>query len=298
MRARVAGRFHKGDGYIQNLTLDRQEPQREDWNVRGIIEWDVTDNLELNLKAEHGEFDVDGRNIEIYNELPSTSPSPLFHGKTYAQILTTIGALSPTDAFVVDPSVLNNVKDGKRSANGDTSDNTSDTYVLTANLDTSIGTLTSISGYNKFKYGELCDCDFTGATILTVDLDEKYEQFSQEIRLASDTKGKLDYIVGGFFQTSNHSYRDAINIPTNSLLIPVINIQAPGFGTLTGGTRAAREANVDTSILSAFAQVNYDITDQFRVTVGGRVTHEKKEGDRTLTIQTLAGADLTGMMFI
>ena len=288
LRARVAGRFHKGDGYVQNLTLDRQEPQRQDWNVRGIVEWDVTDNLEVNFKAEHGVFDVDGRNIEIYNERPSTHASPLFNGKTYAEILRALGA---------DASVLNNVKDLKRSANGDTSDNTSDTYVLTANLDTDLGTLTSISGYNKFKYDELCDCDFTGAVMLNVDLREKYEQFSQEIRLASDTKGKLDYIVGGFFQTSDHSYRDAINIPTSSRLVPVINALAPGqnFGTAIQATRAAREANVDTSILSAFAQVNYDITDQFRVTVGGRVTHEEKEGDRTLTIQNLDGTPLTGI---
>ena len=69
----------------------------------------------------------------------------------------------PGDPFDVDPSVLNNVKDDKRSSNGDTSDNTSSTYVLTANWNTGIGTLTSISGYNKFKYDELCDCDFTGA---------------------------------------------------------------------------------------------------------------------------------------
>lgn len=287
LRARVAGRFHKGDGYVQNLTLHRQEPQREDWNIRGIVEWDVTDKLELNFKAEHGQFDVDGRNIEIFNELPSTHASPLFNGKTYAEILRALGA---------DASVLNNVKDLKRSANGDTSDNTSDTYVLTANLDTDLGTLTSISGYNKFKYDELCDCDFTGAVMLNLDLREKYEQFSQEIRLASDTKGKLDYIVGGFFQTSDHSYRDAINIPTDSRLVPVINALVPGqnFGTAIQSTRAAREAHVDTSILSAFAQVNYDITDQFRVTVGGRVTHEEKKGDRTLTIQNLDGTALTG----
>ena len=99
--------------------------------------------------------------------------------------------------------------------------------MLTANWDTGIGTLTSISGYKSSSYDELCDCDFTGATILTVDLDEKYEQFSQEIRLASDTKGKLDYIVGGFFQTSDHSYRDSINVPANSLLVQVVNLQSP-----------------------------------------------------------------------
>jgi len=292
VRARVAGRFHKGDGYIDNLTLDRSEPQREDWNLRGTLEWDVTDTLEVSLKAEHGEFDVKGRNIEIYNELPSTRAP--FTGLTYAQILTVLGA-NPTDIFVTDPSVLNTEKDEKRSSNGDSSDNKSSTYVLTANWETGIGTLTSITGYNKFKYDELCDCDFTGATILNVDLKEKYEQFSQEIRLASDTSGKLDYIVGGFYQTSDHSYVDNINIPADSLLVRAVNLQMAGFGDFIAGTRAAREANVDADILSAFGQLTYKFTDQFRLTVGARVTHEEKEGDRTLTIQNLDGTALAGM---
>ena len=298
LRARVAGRFHEGDGFIDNLTTGLSEPQRKDWNVRGILTWDVTDDLEVSFKAEHGVFDVVGRNIEIYNERPSIHPSPLFNGKTYAQILATLGGLNPADVFVVDPSVLNNIKDGKRSSNGDTSDNTSSTYVLTANWDTSLGTLTSISGYNKFSYDELCDCDFTGATILDVGLNEKYEQFSQEIRLASDTKGRFDYIVGGFFQTSDHSYRDQINVPGNSLLVQVVNLLSPPNGTFIANTRAAREASVEADILSAFGQLTYNFTDQFRLTVGGRVTHEKKDGERTLTIEGINGAPLTGLQAI
>lgn len=285
LRARVAGRIHSGEGFIKNLTLDRTEPQRSDWNLRGIVEWDATDTLQLNFKAEHGKFDTDGRNIEVYHELPSNRPA--FGGKTYAQILASFGA---------DSSVLNNVKDDKRSSNGDTSDNTSGTYVLTANWSTNLGQVTSITGYNKFKYDEFCDCDFTGATLLNIDLREEYKQFSQEIRLASDTSRPFEYIVGGFYQTSDHSYRDNINIPSNSLLVPVINGPPPGtgFGTLTGGTRAAREANVETDILSAFGQLTYKFNQHFRVNVGGRVTHEEKEGDRTLTIQGIDGSTLTG----
>jgi outer membrane receptor protein involved in Fe transport len=286
VRARVAGRVHSGDGYIKNLTLDRSEPQRDDWNLRGILDWDVTDDLQLSFKAEHGEFDTKGRNIEVYDELPSIKPGGLTFGRTYAQILSLLGA---------DPSVLNDVKDDKRSSNGDTSNNKSSTYVLTANWNTGIGTLTAISGYNKFDYDEDCDCDFTGATLLTVDLAEKYEQFSQEIRLASDTTHKFEYIVGGFYQTSEHSYRDNINVPSNSLLVPVINAASPGNGNFVANTRAAREANVDTDILSAFGQVTYKFNDHFRVNVGGRVTHEEKEGDRTLTIQNIDGTTLAGM---
>ena len=297
IRARVAGRFHEGDGFMKNLTLlGRDEPQRKDWNLRGIVDWDVTDNFQLNFKAEHGEFDTKGRNIEVYEELPSIKAP--WTGKTYSQVLTFLGALNPSDEFVVDPSVANNVKDDKRSSNGDASDNTSSTYVLTANWDTGIGQLTSITGLNKFNYDEDCDCDFTGANILTIDLHEKYKQFSQEIRLASDTSHKFEYILGGFYQTSDHSYADNININSSSLLVKAVNLQSPGNGTFLANTRAAREAHVDTDILSAFGQLTYKFNDHFRFNVGGRVTHEKKEGDRTLTIEGISGSALTGLQAI
>ena len=80
--------------------------------------------------------------------------------------------------------------------------------------------------------------------------------------------------------------------------MPVVNVQSPGFGTLIADTRAAREANVDTDILSAFGQLTYKFNDHFRVNVGGRVTHEKKEGDRTLTIEGIDGSTLTGMQAV
>jgi hypothetical protein len=85
VRVRIAGRVQGGDGYVKNLTLDRTEPKRDEWNLRGIIAFDVTDNLEISLKAEHGDFDVVGRNVEVYNERPSIHPNPAFNGKTYSR---------------------------------------------------------------------------------------------------------------------------------------------------------------------------------------------------------------------
>ena len=55
----------------ESATLDEEEPNREDWTVRGTLEFDVTDDRVATLKAEVSEFDVYGRHIEIVNEQPA-----------------------------------------------------------------------------------------------------------------------------------------------------------------------------------------------------------------------------------
>jgi outer membrane receptor protein involved in Fe transport len=269
---RLAARSRDLDGHMTNATLNTDEPQREDWMVRGTLEFDVTDNVTATLKAEMGEFDVFGRHIEIVNE----QPSPAFGGLTYAEILV--------GAFGADPSVLNTVQDEIRSSNGDFSNNELENFVLTIDWDLGEHDLESITAYSNFDYDEFCDCDFTGAVVFGAALQESYEQMSQELRLTSPLGGTVDYIAGLYFQTSEHTYADQIVVPQDSILVPAINAQSLGAGDLVQDTQASRLASVDNDVLSAFAQVNWHINDAWTLQLGGRITNDKRDGARTLSI--------------
>ena len=290
VRFRIAARARDLDGYMYNGTLDRDEPQREDWTVRGTVEMDLTDNLTATLKAEVGEFDVNGRHIEIVNEFAAAAGP--FAGLQYNQILGLV--------FGADPSVANVVQDDIRSSNGDFSFNESAAYVLT--LDWAIGEheLKSTTGFTDFKYDEVCDCDYTGAVVFRAALQEQYEQLSQEIRLSSPLRDNYDYILGAFFQTSEHRYNDQIVVAANSVLVPLINMGAgappggPGPGNLMAGTQAARTATVDADVLSAFAQFNWHLSDSFTAQIGGRITQDDRDGFRSLTIESDNGSPLPG----
>lgn len=277
LRGRIAMRYRDMAGYVENLTLNRDEPNREDFVIRGTLEADLTSNLMATLKLESGAFDVTGRQIEIQGELPAAAGP--FTGLTYSQILTGV--------FGADQSVLNNTFDRKRSSNGDNSNNEQDTAVLT--LDWGLGEyeLKSTTAYNNFAYDELCDCDYTGASIFFAALQEQYEQFSQEVRLTSPIGERFDYIVGAFYQTSDHAFNDQIIVPVNSVLGPAINASSPGAGTLVLGTQAARVARVDNDVLAAFAQFNWHFADRWTLQLGGRYTDESKDGTRTLSITDL-----------
>ena len=269
---RVAARSRNLDGHMTNATLNRDEPQREDWMVRGTLEFDVTDTVTATLKAEMGEFDVTGRHIEIVNE----QGSPGFGGLTYAEILF--------GAFGADASVLNTVQDEIRSSNGDFSNNELENLVLTIDWDLGEHDLESITAYSNFEYDEFCDCDFTGAVVFGAALQETFEQISQELRLTSPLGGAVDYIAGLYFQTSEHVYADQIVVPTDSILVPAINQQSPGSGDFVQDTQASRVASVDNDVLSAFAQFNWHVNDAWTLQLGGRVTNDKRDGSRTLSI--------------
>jgi len=283
-RGRLAARYRDMSGYMTNATLGVEEPQREDTTVRGTLEFDVTDNVLATFKVEVSQFDVDGRHIEIVNEQPAVGATNPFAGLLYSQILG--------GPFMADPSVLNVTRDDIRSSNGDFSRNDSETFVLT--VDWAIGEhdLKSISAYTNFEYDEKCDCDFTGAFVFDADLQEQFEQFSQEFRLSSPLRDTWDYILGVYFQTSEHTYNDQIIVPANSILVPAINAQAPGFGNLVAGTQAARVADVDNDILSGFAQVSWHMTDTFTLQLGGRVTRDDRSGNRNLGIELIDGSPL------
>ncbi len=274
IRMRVAGRWRDSDGYVRNLTLSRTEPKRDDITLRGILEADVSDTVVANFKAEISDFDVLGRSIETLNERPAAAGP--FAGRTYGQILAGFGA---------DRGVLNNTLDGNRSSNGDFSNNRQETFVGNVRVDIGGYEFRSITGYTTLKYDELCDCDYTGANVFLAGLREDYSQFSQEFRLTSPVNESYDFVAGAYYQTSDHAYSDNIVVQPTSVLVPLVNQQSPGAGSAMAGTQAARNAGVDANLISAFAQVNVrPFGEQFEVQLGARVSSEKKEGNRTLSI--------------
>ena len=298
-RGRLAARYREIDGHLENATLSTDDPSREETTVRAWLEFDVNDNMTVALKAEHGEFDVIGRQIEIAQELPAAAGP--FTGLTYAQILA---------AFGQDPSVLNNTPDYIRSSNGDFSNNETDEYVLQADWQLGEKTLTIINAYSKYDFSELCDCDFTGGNVFSVLMDEEFDQTSHEIRLTSPTGGKLEYILGAYYETSDLEFRDTIQVAANSVLVPLLNSN-PALcvgpfanptpppcgraGTAIANTGTPRLFTQDSKSYAAFAQLSWNMNEEIRSTLGLRYTKDEKDATRSLKITELDGDPLAGL---
>jgi outer membrane receptor protein involved in Fe transport len=283
LSGRLAVRYREIDGFLENIYLDDGEANREESTFRGTLQWDATEDLRVTLKGEVGSFDVKGRNMEIISDNPSVNPA--FGGLNYSEIQVNV--------FGQPEAGLNVKQDEKRTSNGDFSNN--DTENVTMTIDYAMGdhTLTSVTGYVHYEFDDHCDCDFSSASVLSVPLDEDYDQFSQELRLTSPGGETLDYIAGLFYQTSDLDSSDTIGVPADSILVPAVNQRVPGGGDAIGFTGAIREFTQDTDIWAAFAQVTWNVSDRLRLIAGGRYTVEDKEGTRTLALYNLDGTDIT-----
>jgi iron complex outermembrane recepter protein len=292
LRGRLAARYREVDGHIENATLGTDDPSREETTFRGWLELDVTENVSAALKAEIGEFDVVGRQIEITQELPSVAGP--FTGLTYAQILALFGQ---------DPSVLDNSADFVRSSNGDFSNNDTEEFVLQVDWQLGGNTLTSITAYSAYDFDELCDCDFTGGNVFNVTMGEKFDQTSQELRLTSQAGDAYDYILGAYYESSNVDFRDTILLPGNSVLVPLLNAN-PAFngtplqgiaGSAVADTGTPRHFRQDARSYSIFAQLGLNLTAEIRTTLGLRFSKEKKDATRVLSITGIDGDPLAGL---
>ena len=113
----------------------------------------------------------------------------------------------------------------------------------------------------------------------TSDPVNKLRQYSQELRLASDFDGPLNFMVGAFYEHRNFVFdtsQQAVNI---SLIAPDPTIRLASGGTVpgTGYTFDYKKIHVTkTKAISVFGSLTYKPTDQLEISGGLRYTDEKK----------------------
>ncbi len=312
LAARLAVRYKTIDGYIDNVTLSRDEPNREETSGRLTLAW-TDDTWNGSFKIEHNGFDVKGRQIEIIKALPSieayrdpdlaaaagvgltsqtgfsrnTGSSGLWNAdQTYLQYLDEFFDDTPGFTTPTNPVLGDDALNYSRGANGDSSDNNIDAGVLTFNVELGDYELTSTTGYLTYDYTETCDCDFTGADMFSVGFTEDYSQWSQELRIASPATERIRWLAGLYYQNDDLEFGDQILLPIGSGVVRLVGYATTGndqgANNSLGDTSAFRDFDQNNTVSSVFGQVATDLTDRWRASLGLRYTHVEKDASRIL----------------
>ncbi|MBW7837329.1 MAG: TonB-dependent receptor [Sphingomonadales bacterium] len=249
VRARGAFRYDNKDGVMRNLLNNQSEPKFDDFSGRLSIDADLTETLNALLTYQYGDMNHTGRNRE-FSHCSAAS----------ATLLAGLG--SPEDC------TLNRTRANLLRINGVLTDEVNDTTFhtvgLTLNWKLDQMTITSLTGYSQYRSHDLWDSDLIIRDDNVNDFREKYHQWTQELRATSNGNEHLDYIVGIYLQKTKQ--RDDWAVTVN----------VPALPAFLRGTRVI-DANQTAETAAAFAQVDWHVTLQVNVSVGGRYTYEKKD---------------------
>ena len=300
------------DGFQDNITTGNDVGDRDYLNYGITLLATPGDRFEALFTAE--QFKDDSRLNAFHNNFNLAAgvlPPPA--NPRDADFST--GLLACTAFF---PDICRTSLDRPSDSENDTDNDSSlDTDALTLRMSLDLNdnlSLVSVTGYRNQDETRIYDFDGSAANYITIDRDNDYDQFSQELRI-SGTYDKLSF-TGGLYYFRNEFTQDWATGGTFwSGLFSSIFQGSPNdpavYGVCSSGAAApifcddAIDAvpvgelvnqilfeTQETESYAAFFQGDYRITDRLTVTAGIRWTEEEKTfqaGQAYLTAASLSG---------
>ena len=242
---RLVIQYDSNDGYVKNLNPDGPKMQdRNQYVIRNKLIWKPADALSIKLTADYGE--KKDREGQAFISLDTTAP------------IATGVAVGGTPGR--GPEYY-----GGDAQNGDDDSskfhNRAGGVALRADYETSVATLSSITGMRYTKFSGLADLDTTSATLLHAKtVADKTLNLTQEFQVVSNGDGPFKWI-GGLYLLKE----------TSSVELGLFG-DAIGPDTLVGG-----KGKVDIHSIAPYGQASYAFNSQWEATVGARYTLESKE---------------------
>ena len=147
-------------------------------------------------------------------------------------------------------------------------------------------TLSSATSYVEYDKHDITDPDMSSFAVFAGERAESFEQFSQEIRLSSAEDQRFTWMVGAYYQEHEIETQidvhlawlfDLPNFFSRGMVPPAPDLDPTVFSAVGFGGPLKE----DSRWLSAFFNSTFNVTDSFRVNVGGRYVEIEKDGTLT-----------------
>jgi len=242
----------------------------ESMNMRLTLLWEPSDDFRARLKYNYSEFDNNGGGTAYVEEVcPEGAHQPtLAVGLTF-QGVDDCEINGNTSKIGLNPALRAGLPEGYDDGQSGLEQ---ETDFISLQMDWDVNenyTLTAVTGYVDLSHWELDDYSY-GAGVFGGLHNNLYESLSQEVRLASQYGGALNFQAGLFWQDIEQEF-DAYQFAAN------IGLLAPD--PITGwGYDYNKHHFLDTEVFSAFLAFYWDINEKTEITFGARYTDEEKEG--------------------
>jgi iron complex outermembrane receptor protein len=240
VRILLSGRVNKRDGNVTNLYDGRDLNDRNDYGFRGKLEFTPDSRLTSTLIADWWQR----RAACCIWTLRRVGPTP--NALELSQIAAGIVPSPTNEQQNVDGDVRSNV----------------DSWGISLDNEYELGgdyTISSITAFRSWHSIDGLDTDSQPTNIYNVNYaDFKQRQVSQELRLTSPKSGLIDYVLGAFYF---HQKVKSISYQNNLSSVAAY-----------AGKAVTNDATTDNYAI--FGQANINLSNQFRLIVGGRWVSE------------------------
>lgn len=190
IRARLTGVYYDAEPSYRNLAAVEQANEMKRYAVRGQIEFDITDKTTFNLTAARSEvLDSNGTNPDWTR---GVAPETSFVLDNNAALNAKFGVMACPDNNPTNRVIC--TTDPNRS--------NSSTDMISGTLTSELGfaTLTSITGWSKYKSELLAtDIDQVALPLITFRDTQAGKSISQELRLVSPSDRNVQWLIGGYY---------------------------------------------------------------------------------------------------
>ena len=333
LAGRVALRYQESDGFVDNNLRNADEKNTEDKMGRATLVWVPTESVQVTGKLTYIDMDGDGAatvNAVVDPSLLATFGQP---GNSL-EVTQVMGAIA---AFQVPGYQASNgskeydswLANSSFFPGGTDEDSLESTQAsLKVDWDISDYSITALTGYTDFDEERQQDVDFHGGNAAGNLEKEDLKLYSQELRIASNYEGRLNFVAGLYYEEQDGSigYADTVidgslggvfgGLPANALnpdfpagpTLGDLGINSlwngivftslnPAFAPLIGAeldtiVRVPKN-DIDNDTLAMFFEVTYDITDSLTLELGGRYSDDEKNVSKSVTLGTGIPGDVT-----
>lgn len=284
--ARISMWAHDDDGYVR-LMNGGTGNGRSDWGTRAKARWDMNDSTTLEVIADYSSVD----SYCCYAEWIDISSAALAGFDSIAARLN----LNRDEIF---PSRGNNegfegrgeALDHVSFADGDAHEQFEQTG-LSVKLEKRFAsgmTLSAIAAHRSWNSSQIADVDVQGVNLGLLDpQDEDQDTNSLEVRISSSVGEFVEYLAGVYYYTQDSFFQQATSFQLPLCMVtPTADARVASGAipdTVEGRSRCAGAARRDqwtqeATSAALFADVTINLSDTLRVSVGGRVTRDDKDG--------------------
>jgi len=232
-------------GYAENRFNGDSINSAENYTLRGKLLWVASEDLELEWSSDFSDTDCDCNSLSVRDIRESPQQADLL-----AEQLPVVPSDDNQDVNNDQPTF------NKTRASG---------HSLTADWVVAEHVVTSISAWREWDYEGIVDLDNRPVNPLALTFNtpphNAVEQLSQELRIASAPAAWGSYVAGLFYFEQD---ADSGNVTTTALLEPVLP-----------ATTRVTDTSVSSTNIAAFGELNYNLSDDWQLTLGARYTQDK-----------------------